>query len=115
MPSFGDYPAGVALELPSGSRIVDGRPGIVTVPASRLDHMTKSVGVHEAKTHLSRLLEQVAAGEEIVITRRGREVARLVPFTRPDARRFGLDRDRLVVPDDFDAPLPDDVIAAFER
>ena len=77
--------------------------------------MTKSVGVHEAKTHLSRLLEQVAAGEEVVITRRGREVARLVPFTRPDARRFGLDRDRLVVPADFDAPLPDDVIAAFER
>jgi prevent-host-death family protein len=77
--------------------------------------MTKSVGVHEAKTHLSRLLEQVAAGEEVVITRRGREVARLVPFTCPDARRFGLDRDRLVVPDDFDAPLPDDVIAAFER
>ena len=61
------------------------------------------------------MLEQVAAGEEIVITRRGREVARLVPFTRPDARRFGLDRDRLVVPDNFDAPLPDDVIAAFER
>ena len=92
-----------------------GAAGIVTVPASRLDYMTKSVGVHEAKTHLSRLLEQVAAGEEIVITRRGREVARLVAFTRPDARRFGLDRDRLVVPDDFDAPLPDDVIAAFER
>jgi prevent-host-death family protein len=77
--------------------------------------MTKSVGVHEAKTHLSRLLERVAAGEEIVITRRGREVARLVPSTRPDARRFGLDRGRLVVPDDFDAPLPDDVIAAFQR
>ena len=77
--------------------------------------MTKSVGVHEAKTHLSRLLERVAAGEEIVITRRGREVARLVPSTRPDAHRFGLDRGRLVVPDDFDAPLPDDVIAAFGR
>lgn len=77
--------------------------------------MTKSVGVHEAKTHLSRLLERVTAGEEIVITRRGEEVARLVPSARPDVRRFGLDRGRLVVPDDFDTPLPDDVIAAFER
>jgi len=77
--------------------------------------MTKSVGVHEAKTHLSRLLERVVAGEEIVITRRGKEVARLVPSAHADARRFGLDRGRLVVPDDFDAPLPDDVIAAFQR
>ena len=53
--------------------------------------MTKSVGVHEAKTHLSRLLERVSAGEEIVITRRGKPVAKLVPtgpgFDRAKARR----------------------------
>ncbi|MCL2769915.1 MAG: type II toxin-antitoxin system prevent-host-death family antitoxin, partial [Solirubrobacterales bacterium] len=66
--------------------------------------MTKSVGVHEAKTHLSRLLEDVAAGEEVVITRRGQAVASLVPVRRASERRFGLDRGRLVVPDDFDAP-----------
>jgi prevent-host-death family protein len=77
--------------------------------------MTKSVGVHEAKTTLSKLLERVSAGEEIVITRRGEEVARLVPVQKTAARRFGVDRGRWDVPDDFDAPLPDDVLAAFER
>jgi prevent-host-death family protein len=77
--------------------------------------MTKSVGVHEAKTHLSRLLEDVAAGEEVVITRRGEEVASLVPVHRSAVRRLGIDRGRFVVPDDFDAPLPDDLAAAFQR
>ena len=77
--------------------------------------MTKSVGVHEAKTHLSRLLERVSAGEEIVITRRGEEVARLVPPREGAPRRLGLDRGVYTVPADFDAPLPDDVLAAFER
>ena len=76
--------------------------------------MTKSVGVHEAKTHLSRLIEEVAAGEEIVITRRGVEVARLVPGRAPKTRQFGRDRDLLVIPDDFDAPLPDDLLDLFE-
>lgn len=77
--------------------------------------MIKSVGVHEAKTHLSRLLEQVRAGEEVVITRRGEEVARLVPARGTMARSLGIDAGRFTVPDDFDAPLPDDVLAAFER
>lgn len=77
--------------------------------------MTKSVGVHEAKTHLSRLLEDVAAGEEVVITRRGEEVATLVPVRRSSARQFGTDRSQFVVPDDFDAPLPDELLDAFER
>jgi prevent-host-death family protein len=77
--------------------------------------MTKSVGVHEAKTNLSKLLDRVSAGEEIAITRRGEEIARLVPTRRARARRFGIDRGRWVVPDDFDAPLPDDVIATFEK
>jgi prevent-host-death family protein len=77
--------------------------------------MTKSVGVHEAKTHLSMLLERVSAGEEIAITRRGEDIARLVPTRPAGARRFGIDRGRWAVPDDFDAPLPDEVLAAFER
>jgi prevent-host-death family protein len=77
--------------------------------------MTKSVGVHEAKTHLSRLLEDVAAGEEIVITRRGEQVATLVPVRRPKIRRLGIDRGRFVVPEDFDSPLPKELLAAFER
>jgi prevent-host-death family protein len=77
--------------------------------------MTKSVGVHEAKTNLSRLLELVTAGEEVIITRRGEEVARLVPAQTGGGRQLGIDRGRYSVPDDFDAPLPDDVLAAFER
>jgi prevent-host-death family protein len=76
--------------------------------------MTKSVGVHEAKTNLSRLLELVTAGEEIVITRRGEEVARLVPAGRGAGRELGIDRGRYTVPDDFDAPLADEQLAAFE-
>jgi len=77
--------------------------------------MTKSVGVHEAKTQLSRLLERVSAGEEITITRRGEEIARLVPApNNRRSRRIGIDAGRFEVPDDFDAPLPAEVLGAFE-
>ena len=74
--------------------------------------MTTTVGVHEAKTQLSRLLQLVQSGEEVVITSRGTEVARLVPPARP-RRDFGWDRERLVVPEDFDAPLPGSVLQDF--
>jgi prevent-host-death family protein len=77
--------------------------------------MTKSVGVHQAKTHLSKLLDSVAAGEEVTITRRGEEVARLVPARPAGLRTLGADRGRFDVPEDFDAALPEDVLAAFER
>jgi prevent-host-death family protein len=73
------------------------------------------VGVHEAKTHLSRLLQRVAAGEEIIITSGGRPAARLVPIGVASAREFGFDREALQVPDDFDAPLADDVVSDFEQ
>lgn len=76
--------------------------------------MTKSVGVHEAKTHLSRLLDDVAAGEEVVITRRGAPAARLVALATGAPRAFGIDRGRLRVPDDFDAPLGTDLLEGFE-
>jgi prevent-host-death family protein len=76
---------------------------------------SRHVGVYEAKTTLSRLLDRVAAGEEIVITRRGEEVARLVPPKGRRVRRLGLDRGLFVVPDDFDAPLDDATLATFER
>lgn len=73
-----------------------------------------SVGVHEAKTHLSRLLRRVAAGEEIVIERAGKPVAKLVPVEAPTRRRFGMDEGIFEVPEDFDDPLPDDLLDAFE-
>ena len=75
---------------------------------------TPRVGVHEAKTRLSELLRQVDAGGSVEILRNGIVVARLVPPERPDRRRFGLDRGRFVVPDDFDAPLDDDILSTFE-
>ena len=72
------------------------------------------VGIHEAKTHLSRLLRQVAAGEEVVIARAGRPVARLVPVREARQRELGRDRGVFSVPEDFDAPLPDEILRAFE-
>jgi prevent-host-death family protein len=71
------------------------------------------VGVHEAKTHLSQLLARAEAGEEIAIARRGEVVARLVPVRRAGRRQLGLDAGRVVVADDFDAPLPDDLAEAL--
>lgn len=70
----------------------------------------KSVNIHEAKTHLSRLVAQVERGEEaeIVISRGGKPVARLLPFEPPPAKReMGFDRGLVWIADDFDAPMPD--------
>ena len=72
------------------------------------------VGVHQAKTHLSQLLQRVAAGEEIIIARGGKPVARLVPFAAPQPRVLGRDRGLFNVPEDFDSPLPPDLQATFE-
>jgi prevent-host-death family protein len=77
----------------------------------------RTVNVHAAKTHFSRLVNQAAAGEEIIIARAGKPVAKLVPLTsrhdRPK-RRLGALAGVAVVPPDFDAPLPDHVIDTFE-
>ena len=76
----------------------------------------KTVNIHEAKTHLSRLLEQVAAGEEVIIAKAGKPVARLVPAANRDARRvLGSDKGDVWIAEDFDAPLPDEILAAFEK
>jgi prevent-host-death family protein len=73
------------------------------------------VNVHEAKTNLSRLLQRVAAGEEVVIARAGVPVARLVPVKPSGSRRtLGEDEGRGWVAEDFDAPLPADMAEAFE-
>ena len=72
------------------------------------------VGVHEAKTQLSRLLQRVQSGEEIVIRRRGVAVAKLVSAVDLAPREFGTDCGVFTVPEDFDMPLPDDVLETFE-
>jgi prevent-host-death family protein len=74
-----------------------------------------TVNVHEAKTHFSSLLARVSSGEEIVIAKAGKPVARLVPFDQDTKRRIGgLDSGSFYVPDDFDAPLPPEILEIFE-
>jgi prevent-host-death family protein len=74
-----------------------------------------TVNIHAAKTHLSRLVDKAAAGEEIVIARAGKPIARLVSLQAPqEKRQLGLLRGLVRVRDDFDAPLPDDLRALFE-
>ncbi len=74
-----------------------------------------TVNVHEAKTHLSRLLAQVESGTEVVIARNGAPVARLVPWRQPGKREFGALKGRMVVPDSFFEPLPESELEAWER
>jgi prevent-host-death family protein len=66
------------------------------------------VGIHEAKTHLSRLLRRVAAGEIIVIAKGGTPLARLVPIHSRVRRDLGRDSGAVELHEDFDAPLPED-------
>ena len=74
--------------------------------------------VHEAKTHFSRLIDDAVAGREVVIARAGKPVARLVSVTAPadqrPRRKLGLWAGEMKVPDDFNDPLPDDILASFE-
>jgi prevent-host-death family protein len=72
------------------------------------------VNIHQAKTHLSSLLQRVAAGEEITIARAGAPIARLVALETARAQRpLDLDRGVYTVPEDFDAPLPPEILAGF--
>jgi prevent-host-death family protein len=76
--------------------------------------MSKPINIHEAKTHLSRLVEQAAAGKEIVIAKAGKPMAKLVPIVaavRP--KKFGLLKGKFSVPEDFDSPLPKEILAQF--
>ncbi len=73
-----------------------------------------TLNIHAAKTHFSRLIEEVEDGEEVIIAKAGKPIARLVPMKKTTKRKLGLLKGRLIVPDDFDAPLPDEVLAAFE-
>lgn len=70
--------------------------------------MSTTVNIHEAKTHLSRLLEQVRNGEEVVIAKAGKPVARLVAVqVRPPHRTPGMDKGKVIIHADFDDPIPE--------
>ena len=73
------------------------------------------VNVHEAKTHLSRLLQRVAKGEEVILAKAGKPIARLLPIAVPSKRVLGQDEGRVFIAEDFDAPLPEEILADFER
>ncbi len=77
--------------------------------------MTKVVNVHEAKTHFSKLLSRVAAGEEIIIAKAGKPVARLTRLPQKAPKRTpGSARGMVWMADDFDAPLPEELLSMFE-
>lgn len=76
----------------------------------------KIVNMHEAKTHLSRIVDRVAAGEHVTIAKAGKPLAQLVPLTSAKAtRKLGLLKGKIKIGKDFDAPLPDDVVDLFEN
>jgi len=76
---------------------------VLTKSEDQVSMAAMTVNVHEAKTHLSRLLARVEAGERILIARAGKPIALLVPVDQRQPRRPG--RERIVIHDDFDAPL----------
>lgn len=70
----------------------------------------QQVNIHEAKTHLSRLIEKTATGEEVVIAKHGKPVARLIPYHKPIKKRVaGRLKGEIKIADNFEAPLPDDI------
>ena len=75
----------------------------------------QQINLYQAKTNLSALVDKAAAGQEVVIARGGKPVARLVPLEAPRRRlQFGRMKGRMKIAADFDAALPRDVLAAFE-
>jgi prevent-host-death family protein len=77
--------------------------------------MPKAINIHEAKTHLSRLVEQAAAGREVIIAKAGKPLARLVPLSAvPRPKKLGQLKGRIKVPDNFNDPLDARTLALFQ-
>ena len=75
----------------------------------------KTVTLYDAKTRLSELVDKAASGEDVAISRIGKPLVRITRLESSRRRvKFGLLKGKLTVPADFDAPLPDDVLAGFE-
>lgn len=75
----------------------------------------EAVNIYDAKTRLSQLVDKAAAGEDVVVSRHGKPLVRITRLEAPKRRiKFGLLKGKLTVADDFDSPLPDEVLAGFE-
>jgi len=76
--------------------------------------MSHIINIHEAKTHLSKIVDEVAAGAEVIIAKAGKPMARLSPISAPAPKKLGLLKGKIKVPDDFNESLDEEVIAEFE-
>ena len=78
--------------------------------------MSIQVNIYEAKSKLSKLINQVIAGEEVIVAKSGKPVAKLVPLEKPGHdRKPGSAKGKIIIADDFDAPLPDDILKEFYK
>jgi prevent-host-death family protein len=78
--------------------------------------MAVQVNIHEAKSKFSNLIDQAIGGEEVIFTKSGKPVAKLVPFENPaQNRKPGSAKGKLIISDDFDAPLPDEILKGFYK
>jgi prevent-host-death family protein len=76
--------------------------------------MSHIINIHEAKTHLSKIVDEVAAGAEVIIAKSGKPMARLSPIGALTPKKLGLLKGKVKVQDDFNEPLDEEVIAEFE-
>lgn len=74
----------------------------------------QTVNIHQAKTQFSKLVDAALHGEEVVIAKAGKPAVKLVPFNKTGPRKFGILKGKIKIAQDFDAPLPDDILADFE-
>ena len=78
--------------------------------------MAIQVNIYEAKSKLSKLINQVISGEEVIVAKSGKPVAKIVPFEKPTQnRKPGSAKGKLIISDDFDSPLPDDILKGFYK
>lgn len=105
-----------AERIKSSSRqaVFDSSPAFGYLWPKHGDNHMITVPLGEAKNNLSKLVDEAAAGKTITIAKHGRAMAQLVPPGKSNGRRIGAMKGKLTIPDDFDAPLPDDLLDAFE-
>ncbi|MCZ6914268.1 MAG: type II toxin-antitoxin system Phd/YefM family antitoxin [Rickettsia endosymbiont of Ixodes persulcatus] len=75
----------------------------------------QAINIHEAKTHFSKLIDAAISGKEIIIAKAGKPVVKLIPISKNKVRRFGILKGKIKIANDFDAPLPDDILSSFEE